>query len=155
MRTVANCHAARSEAVIFRRRAACRAGHFYLLRKPGSAFPRVRCARNADRNAACARGGVLHAAPRAAARKPGRFAMARRLRSSTAKTAKEHRMSHILDIRFHRPVTPGDPTPQPPGEAPSPGPQQPDPPQTPPPVRAAWKRAPGRYDLNIHASGAA
>jgi len=63
-------------------------------------------------------------------------------------------MNGPFDIQFHRPVTPGDPTPQPPGETPSPGPQQPDPPQSPPPVRAAWKRAPGRYDLNISADGA-
>lgn len=78
--------------------------------------------------------------------------MACRLRE-TGK-AKEQRMSSQLDIRFHRPVTPGDPTPQPPGETPSPGPQQPDPPQSPPPVRAAWKRAPGRYDVHISAGGA-
>lgn len=63
-------------------------------------------------------------------------------------------MNGPFAITFHRPVTPGDPTPQPPGETPSPGPQQPDPPQSPPPVRAAWKRAPGRYDLNISAGGA-
>jgi len=60
-------------------------------------------------------------------------------------------MNSTPDISFHRPVTPGDPIPQPPGEVPSPEPQQPDPPPGPPPVRAAWKRVPG---LNISANGA-
>lgn len=44
-------------------------------------------------------------------------------------------MNRHSDPLAHRPVTPGDPTPQPPGD-PAP-PQQPPVPQTPPPVRGA------------------
>lgn len=62
-------------------------------------------------------------------------------------------MYGTAEILFHRPVTPGDPTPQPPGETPSPSaPEAPTPPPGPPPVQAAWKRAPGQFDL--HAGGA-
>ncbi|TDR48633.1 hypothetical protein DFR29_101253 [Tahibacter aquaticus] len=47
-------------------------------------------------------------------------------------------LSHYA-IELHRPITPGDPTPQPPGQ-PAPIPEQAPPPVTePPPVRAsAW-----------------
>lgn len=50
-----------------------------------------------------------------------------------------------LDRSAHRPVTPGDPTPQPPGD-PAPAPEQPPVPPSPPPVRAAGIRLPGRTD---------
>ena len=55
-------------------------------------------------------------------------------------------MSRDPCIRFHRPVTPGDPTPQQPGETPPAQPEPPTPPQGPPPVRAIGLRAPGRHD---------
>ncbi|HSX59625.1 MAG TPA: hypothetical protein VLF18_05455 [Tahibacter sp.] len=59
-------------------------------------------------------------------------------------------MSRHSAIWFHRPVTPGDPTPQQPGETPPPTqPEPPTPPQGPPPVRALGKHAPGRYDVHV------
>jgi hypothetical protein len=58
-------------------------------------------------------------------------------------------MSSEYAIRFHRPVTPGDPTPQQPGETPPAQPEPPMPPQGPPPVRALGMRAPGRHDAHV------
>jgi hypothetical protein len=58
-------------------------------------------------------------------------------------------MSREDFIRLHRPVTPGDPTPQQPGETPPAQPEPPTPPQGPPPVRALGKRAPGRHDVYV------
>jgi hypothetical protein len=63
-------------------------------------------------------------------------------------------MNGASEILFHRPVTPGDPAPQPPGETPPPStPETPSPPPGPPPVQA-WKRAPGRFDLHVSGGGA-
>jgi hypothetical protein len=58
-------------------------------------------------------------------------------------------MNREYSIHFHRPVTPGDPTPQQPGETPPSQPEPPTPPQGPPPVRAIGLRAPGRHDAFV------
>lgn len=46
-------------------------------------------------------------------------------------------MSRIHEVQLHRPVTPGDPTPQPPGHPVPDSPPQPEPVSDPPPVRAS------------------
>lgn len=64
-------------------------------------------------------------------------------------------MNHERSICFHRPVTPGDPLPQPPGETPPAQPEPPAPTPGPPPVTAAARRiAPGRGDIARYCDGA-
>lgn len=57
-------------------------------------------------------------------------------------------------VHLHRPVTPGDPTPQPPGETPPAQPEPLTPPPGPPPVRATSRPASDRADVKLHSTAA-